>query len=227
MPAYLEFRSLFRPARRSSRGSEGTLDRVASIVAALSTAALLSGCASTQAKTTIAEAPALDAPAPPPRVIAPLDTEETPPQPIAVTEEPVRAPSPRPPARPTPGTARDRSPKGSDVNKPDPANPESKVEAEAAKPPEAAPAEPSPMLQRQPTAKEQAEERAIRDRLTRAERDLSQVDYGPLSSDARNQYDTAKRFIQQANDALKARNFVFAENLADKAATLAASLRSP
>jgi len=38
------------------------------------------------------------------------------------------------------------------------------------------------------------------------------------------QYDTAKRFIQQAEDALKAKNFVFAEQLADKAATLAAAL---
>jgi hypothetical protein len=38
------------------------------------------------------------------------------------------------------------------------------------------------------------------------------------------QYDTAKRFIQQADDAMKAKNLVFARNLADKAAAIAAQL---
>jgi hypothetical protein len=38
------------------------------------------------------------------------------------------------------------------------------------------------------------------------------------------QYDTAKRFIRQADDAVKSKNLVFAKNLADKAAVIAAQL---
>ena len=38
------------------------------------------------------------------------------------------------------------------------------------------------------------------------------------------QYDTAKRFAVQAEESLQARNLVFASNLADKAAALAAQL---
>jgi hypothetical protein len=50
------------------------------------------------------------------------------------------------------------------------------------------------------------------------------VDYARLSADGRMQYEQSKRFIQQAEDALKTQNFVFAQTLADKAATLAAEL---
>ena len=45
-----------------------------------------------------------------------------------------------------------------------------------------------------------------------------------LAGNFRSQFDTARRFIQQADDALKARNIVFAGKLADKAATIAAVL---
>ena len=65
---------------------------------------------------------------------------------------------------------------------------------------------------------------AIRDLLTRATRDLSRVNSASLNSDGRAQYETARRFIQQAEDALRARNIVFAGKLADKAATMAAVL---
>jgi hypothetical protein len=50
------------------------------------------------------------------------------------------------------------------------------------------------------------------------------VDYNRLNADARTQYDQAKRFASQADEALKARNLVFASYLADKAAALAAQL---
>ena len=65
---------------------------------------------------------------------------------------------------------------------------------------------------------------AIRELLGRAARDLSRVNAGALNTDGRAQYDTARRFLQQAEDALKARNIVFAGRLADKAATMAAIL---
>jgi hypothetical protein len=69
-----------------------------------------------------------------------------------------------------------------------------------------------------------AAERDARDKLARAARDLSRVDYGKLNADARSQYDQSKRFTEQAQQALKDRNFVFASTLADKAAALAAGL---
>jgi hypothetical protein len=65
---------------------------------------------------------------------------------------------------------------------------------------------------------------AIRDLLERATRDLSRVNPATLNADRRSQFDTARRFIQQAEEALKVRNIVFASKLADKAATMAAVL---
>ena len=69
-----------------------------------------------------------------------------------------------------------------------------------------------------------AAERDARDKLARAARDLSRVDYGKLNADSRSQYEQSKRFMDQAQQALKDRNFVFASTLADKAAALAAGL---
>jgi len=67
-------------------------------------------------------------------------------------------------------------------------------------------------------------ERIIRQQLQRASNDLGRIDYRALSADAKTQYDTAKRFVQQADEALHARNLVFAKTVADKAAALAAQL---
>jgi hypothetical protein len=67
-------------------------------------------------------------------------------------------------------------------------------------------------------------ERAIRALARRAQADLNRVDYESLGRDARANYDQAKRFITQAEEALKAKNLVFAETVADKAATLAGQL---
>jgi len=67
-------------------------------------------------------------------------------------------------------------------------------------------------------------EKAVRSRMAQASRDLDRTDYRALNTERRAQYDTAKRFIQQADEALRVKNLVFAEQLADKAATLAAAL---
>jgi uncharacterized protein (DUF885 family) len=75
-----------------------------------------------------------------------------------------------------------------------------------------------------PTTAEGEAERTIRAALQRANNDLSRVDYRALNSDARNQYDTAKRIMRQADDAIRAKNLVYAKTLADKAASLAAQL---
>jgi uncharacterized protein (DUF885 family) len=66
--------------------------------------------------------------------------------------------------------------------------------------------------------------RQVRDQLNQAQADLRRVDYQRLKADGRSQYDTAKRFIDQAEQALREKNLVFAAKVAEKAAGLAASL---
>jgi hypothetical protein len=60
--------------------------------------------------------------------------------------------------------------------------------------------------------------------LARASRDLQRVNYAALGADGRTQFDTARRFMQQAEDALKNGNLAYAGKLADKAATMGAVL---
>jgi hypothetical protein len=83
---------------------------------------------------------------------------------------------------------------------------------------------PVPSLTITPSAGAEQTTAAIRGIMARAERDLGRVNVGALNADGRTQYDTARRFLQQADAALKARNIVFAGKLADKAATMAAIL---
>lgn len=67
-------------------------------------------------------------------------------------------------------------------------------------------------------------EQRIRGMLANAARDLGRIDYRGLGADAQAQYAIAKRFTEQADEAMKEKNLVFAEQLADKAAALAAQL---
>jgi hypothetical protein len=67
-------------------------------------------------------------------------------------------------------------------------------------------------------------EASIRVLLARASSDLERVNVPALSADGRTQFDAARRFVQQAEEALKARNLVYAGKLADKAAVMAAVL---
>ena len=106
--------------------------------------------------------------------------------------------------------------------KPEPPKPEP-APVEPPKPAEEPP-KPQTTLQTTPAGAEGEVERSIRTTLARAAADLTRVDYRVLNADARTQYDTAKRFIQQAEEAIRAKNLVFAKNLADKAAALAAQL---
>ncbi len=152
-------------------------------------------------------------PPPPPRLIAPVEAEPLPS--VAQPEEAPARQRPRPSTRPQTRSERPADPKAEPGAKSDPA-------AEA--PHDEAPAADSPQLRPVQSGDDVTVERRIREVLTQASGDLNRVDYGALGADAKAQYDTAKRFIQQANDALKTKNFVFAANLADKAATLAAVL---
>ena len=179
--------------------------RVVAVVCGLAAAGLLSGCATTKASSP-SPMPALAPPDVPPRVIA----EYLPDPPLP--SEPVSAeaviPVPRPP-RPirrdvVRADAPPDEPQGPPVPPPVPAPPSS--------------------LALQSTGAGVLADRSVRMMLAQAARDLARVDYQALDADGRAQHDTARRFMQQAEEALKARNVMFAGKLADKAATMAAVL---
>jgi len=144
---------------------------------------------------------------------------------LAPVEPPLAATPavPEVPAAPAPRT----SPPPQPVRRPPASAPAEVENRPEAAPPAAAPVvEPGRELRAGPSAADPAAERQVRDLLARAARSLGRVDYRRLSTEGRSQYDQAKRFLDQAESALKDRNFPFAATLADKAATLASSLGS-
>jgi outer membrane biosynthesis protein TonB len=171
------------------------------------------GCARLHARTV---GPPLETPAPPPRstpiasqpiVASPPVGEVQPPAPVAINPPETPAPAPtaiKPPETPAPAPS-------------------------PAPPPVASDRPPAPNPDRPPTlqtaANAGAAEQRTRTSLASATRDLGRIDVRSLSADAKVQYDIARRFVAQATDALNAKNFEFAQQLADKAATLAALLQ--
>jgi hypothetical protein len=149
--------------------------------------------------------PGLNAPEPPGRVVVPAAQQPTLPPVVnepattpasATTRTPVRNPMPRPTAPPP-------------------------VDPPATDPPPAT--LPPPTLL---TSANNAEfEKRVREQLKGAQANLSQVNPKSLGPDARAQYDSAQGFVRQAEEALKVKNLVYAGQLADKAATMAALLR--
>jgi hypothetical protein len=191
------------------------MTRTSTLLSALGCVLVMSACARPVAKTA-PDGPPLDMPAPPPRDVEPTDTEV--PAPIPLPEEPAhRAPATR--QRPT----QRAEPPRTDA-KPEP-RPDPPV-SEPVKPVEELPrpSATSPTLQTTPAGKEGEVEASIRDLIGRAKVGLERIDYRVLNTDARNQYDTAKRYIELADEAIKAKNLEFARTIADKAASLAAKL---
>lgn len=172
----------------------------------------LAACAHAQPKPVV-ELPPLEMPAPPPRVVEANEPQQPPV--VSLPDEP-RTPVR---TRPTPPAQRTETPKPAEPPKTD------VIVTETPKPAEDQPKPtPPPTVQTTPTQREGEVERRVRTLISQAMNDLNRVNYQALNTDARNQYDTAKRFAQQAEEALRARNLVFANNLADKAAALAAQL---
>jgi hypothetical protein len=176
----------------------------------LSLGVATAGCFHASAKT-VGDAPPLEMPSPPPRVVEVV--EATPlPQPFPLVEEPAHQPVLPPPRAEAPPPPR-----------PEPPRPE--PPAAVVEPPKVADeAKPPKTLQMTRAGAERDVERAIRGAIARATADLKRVNTHALNADARTQYETAKRFIEQAEDALKKRNLVVAQGLADKAQSLAAQL---
>lgn len=167
-------------------------------------AAGLAGCAKAQASAT-PSMPTLAPPDVPPRVVAEYE------------------PDPPLPAEPVSAEALTTPPRAPRIPRRDPPRAEVPVEEPQA-PPQPVTATPAPALALQMPGASAKADQSVRSLLGRAARDLGRVNYQGLDADGKAQYETARRFMQQADDALKARNVMFAGKLADKAATMAAVL---
>jgi hypothetical protein len=174
---------------------------------------LAAACASASAKS--ADRPDLVIPPPPARVI-PINAEPIL-EPVSDIPAPANA-APRPAARPP--AAR---PSTGGETKPEAKPGEVKTDAPVEAPPAAPPANPPPAPQLR-TAESGAVEAAVRASVERTRNLLSSIDYRLLSNERKKAYDDAKRFAQQAEDALKTGNTVFAQGVATKAETLAKEL---
>jgi hypothetical protein len=199
---------------KNGRTTTGAAARGQMLLAAVAVCVALTagGCRHPQART-VPEMPALDVPPPPPRDVAPADAAV--PQPIPLIEVPART-APEPPRVPPPSPPRDAV--RADPPKPEPA-PEQPKPAEEVR-------SPATTLQTTPADREVELERRVRASLKTAGDVLNRVDYRKLNADVQMQYDTAKSFIRQAEDALKTKNLVFAQTMADKAVALSGQLAS-
>jgi len=143
---------------------------------------------------TPASRPPLDVPAPPARVVIPVTVKVPEPPPV----DPSVPAETRPPA--TTSTPPTRPPER-------PAPPGQQT---------------PPVLQTTPNTA--AIEDRTRDLIAAARRDLAKVERGKLHEKARSQFDTAERFVRLAEEALEARNYLYAQQLAESAAALAEGL---
>src|SRR5262249_8436239 len=137
-------------------------------------------------------------------------------------------PLPGEPVRTAPGRVRPPAPRAEAPRPPaeQPKPAEQAPPADVVKAPEEPPkpAMPPAALQTAPAQRGVEGQRRVRTMLTQATNDLNRINYQALNADGRTQYDTAKAFVRQAEDALRAKNLPFASNLADKAAAMAGQL---
>jgi hypothetical protein len=170
-------------------------------------ALLVSACASNPARS--AATVPLEVPEPPPRVAmdpVPAVITEPPPAPERPATTPVSRPAP-PPS--TPAAA---------VNPP-PQQP--MITA----PPEQPRTTPPPELRTAGAAGRTPTAAQVRDRLTRTRQKLDAIDRRRLTEGKRTDYDSARRFLSQAEAAVTENNLLLAESSAEKAETLADGLK--
>jgi len=163
----------------------------------------LTGCSAKAKAQTLPDGPPLAVPNAPAHAVAieQVAVAEPPPE-LPPAPEPVVPPAPRPAAAPPARRA----------ETPPPTQP-----AAASQPPTEAPA-----VRAAPAGS--ANETSVRALIKKAGEDLLLVDYKKLSKEGQGQYDQSKRFSDEAQQAIKVRNFPYAMTLAEKAATLAAEL---
>jgi outer membrane biosynthesis protein TonB len=171
-------------------------------------AAGAAGCATTQANAPV-ERPALEVPPVPERVIEPPPAPQMAPEPVPDLPPVAPNPRPRPPQR--------------DTTKPEPKPETPAVEAPPTAPAPAPPTVPPLRTASSPDSAEAA--RLISDIRNRAQKLLDDTDYRKLTREQQAQYDNAKRFIGETDEALKTKNFEFAKGVAEKAERLARELQ--
>ncbi|HUG91782.1 MAG TPA: hypothetical protein VML55_13170 [Planctomycetaceae bacterium] len=174
---------------------------------ALIAVASLAGAACTTARAVAPpiERPALDVPPVPPRLVEPVPLPP-PPGPEPVGDLPPVSPT-KPNAKPAASAA-----------KPDPKTEPSPVEP-------VPPPSNTPPLRTPGTPDAGEATRRIREVSARAQGILEGTDYQLLNGERQAQYENAKRLISLSEDAIKASNFEFARNLAEKAERLAKELQ--
>ena len=171
-------------------------------------ALLLASCASSPARSS-GKVP-LEVPEPPPRVAMDPVPAVIPELPVA-TEKPVAVPASRPPS---PASS---PPASTAAAPPVPAGPPVTVE-----PPRTTPApelRPAGGAGRTPTAAQ------VRDRIGRTKQKLDQIGRTKLNTGKRTDYDSARRFLTQAEEAVNDNNLLLAESSVEKAETLADGLK--
>jgi hypothetical protein len=176
----------------------------------VSAAMVASACAANPGRSSMAVP--LQIPEPPPRAdIEPL----TGPEPRA---EAIPVPAARPTATiPAPATSsRPPAPAASPTPAPQPPVAQVPEPVAAAPPPELRPAGPAGQT---PTGAQ------VREALGRAKQKLDLIDRRRLNSGKRADYDSARRFLEQAEGAVKVNNLMLAQSSAEKAETLADGLR--
>jgi hypothetical protein len=175
-------------------------------------AALLAGaCVSSPARSSV-KVP-LEIPEPPPRVA--MD-----PVPAIVAEAPVEPE--RPPAVPPEKAAAPKTPPAASNNAsqaPPPAQLPPVTVAEAPR------TTPPPELRPAATAGKTPTAAQVRERLARTKQKLDLIAPNRLNTGKRADYDSARRFLEQAEDAVKENNLLLAESSGEKAETLADGLK--
>jgi hypothetical protein len=179
---------------------------------AIVAAALGCGCATNPTRTT--GVVALEIPEPPPKPdILPVPAPEAPPERPAAAA-PVERPASVPAARPSPPA---QSNAGAQSPPPTPAGP--------APAPEAAAPTPAPELLPAGTAAKSLTGAQVRESLDRTRQKLDAIDRRRLNAGKRADYDSARRFLAQADTAVKANNLLLAQSSVEKAEALANGLR--
>jgi outer membrane biosynthesis protein TonB len=175
----------------------------------------LSACASGRAQV-IEDRPTLAVPPVPPRTIEAQPPVEPP------AAEPIVEPVPPLPPAPKPRPNRSASNSNTTEPKPDP-KPEQTGEAANA----AAPNSPPVAALRTPSTPSGPEAtRQVKEALQRTNGILSKVDYQKLSTEKRENYDMAKAWMQQADDAIKKDDLRLALSFAERAENIAKQLES-
>ena len=182
------------------------------IVISIVAASLAYGCASNPTRAT--GVVALEIPEPPPKPdILPVPAPEAPPERPAAAA-PAEKPAPVPLARPTPPA---QSNAGAQSTPPAPAGP---VPA-----PEAVPPTPAPELRPAGTAAKSLTAAQVLESLDRTKQKLEAIDRRKLNAGKRADWDSARRFLTQADTAVKANNLLLAQSSVEKAEALANGLR--